>query len=104
RRAEIAAEAGAAAIAVLEGGMAETVIGGTTLAILQHVVGFVDFLEFMDAIVVTRIAVGVPLHRQLAKRGLDLAAAARPGDAKNLVIVAFRHARFHLGCKRKTDP
>src|SRR5205807_1873641 len=40
------------AAAVLEGGMAETVIGGALVAVLEHLVGFVDLLELVLALVV----------------------------------------------------
>ena len=66
-RAEIGAEAvRAGAIALLEGGMAEPVIGRALVAVLQDVIGLADFLELDLAILVARIAVGMPLHRELA--------------------------------------
>ena len=60
-------------MAVLECGMAETVIGGALVAVLEHVIGFVDFLEFVLAILVAGIAVGMPLHRELAIGGFQFA-------------------------------
>ena len=65
----------AAARALLEGGMAEAVIGGALLAVLQDVVGLVDFLEAVLAVLVAGIAVGVILHGELAERGLELGLA-----------------------------
>ena len=53
--------------AVLEGGMAEPVIGGALLRVLQRLVGFVDFLELVLAGVIARIAVGMELHGELAE-------------------------------------
>ena len=47
RGGEIGVEAGAAIGAVLEGGMAEAVIGGPLLRVLQRLVGLVDFLELV---------------------------------------------------------
>ena len=46
--------------------MAEAVVGGALLLVLQDVVGLVDFLELCLAVLVAGIAVGVPLHRELA--------------------------------------
>ena len=63
----------AAAAAMLEGGMAETVIGGALVAVLQDVVGLVEFLELVLAVLVARIAVRVMLHGELAERDLELA-------------------------------
>ena len=53
---------------LLESGMAEAVIGGALLVVLEDVVGFVDVLEFLLGVLVTGIAVRVILHRQLAIR------------------------------------
>ena len=61
-----------AASAVLERGMAKPVIGGALVAVLEHVIGFVEFLEFVHAVGIARIAVRVVLHRELAERGLEL--------------------------------
>ena len=65
------------AMAVLERGMAETVIGGAPVAVLEHVIGFVDFLELVFAILVAGIAVGMPLHRELAIGGFQFAVIRR---------------------------
>ena len=75
--AEIGAEAGPAAAALLEGGMAETVIGGALVAVLEHLIGLVDFLELVLALGVARIAVRVMLHRELAEGGLEFDLGAR---------------------------
>ena len=55
----VAAAAARAAAALLEGGMAEAVIGGALLAILQDVVGLVHFLEPALGVLVTLVAVRV---------------------------------------------
>src|SRR5262249_3550163 len=91
-RGEIGAEAGAAgAPTMLEGGVAEAVIGGALVAVLEHLVGLVDLLEAMLAVLVARIAVRVMLHRGLAERGLDFRIARRPLNAERLVVVALGH-------------
>ena len=76
-RGEVGAEAvrRAAHAAVLEGGVAEAVIGRALVGVLQDLVGLVDFLEAMLGVVVAGIAIRMPLHRQLAKRGFDVAVA-----------------------------
>src|SRR5690606_5145952 len=94
-RAEIGTEAGAATHAaettLLEGGMAEPVIGGSLVGVLENLVGLVAFLEPDLAILVAGIAIRMVLHRRLAERGLQLTLRAGPADAENFVIVAFGH-------------
>ena len=76
--AEVAAEAVRAAhAALLERGVAEAIVGCALLLVLQDVVGFVDFLEALLAILVAWIAVRVMLHGELAVRGLHLGLARR---------------------------
>src|SRR5690606_18564674 len=68
-----AAEAGAAgAAAVLERGVAEAVVGGPLLRVLEALIGLVDFLELVLAGFVAGVAVGVELHGELAERALQL--------------------------------
>ncbi len=55
-----------AAAAILEGGMAEPVIGGAFLRVRQHGIGFADFLELLFGGLVAGILVRVEFHRQLA--------------------------------------
>ena len=56
----------AAAAALLKGGMAKSVIGGALLIILEDVISFADFLEFLFGALVTRVSIRVMLHRQFA--------------------------------------
>ena len=58
---------------MLERGMAKTVVSGALVRVLQDLIGFVDFLEPMLGGFVAGIAIGMELHRVLAKGGLDLA-------------------------------
>ena len=90
----------AAAAALLEGGMAEAVIGGALVAVLQDLVGLVDFLEAVLAVVVARIAIGMKLHRQLAEGGLQLGLAAGALNAEDFVVVALGHAAAPLASAR----
>ena len=88
-------EAGAAGTgaghALLEGGMAEAVIGRALLLVLQDVVGFVQFLEFLLGGFVARILVRVILHRRLAECLLDGIAVGVTGYAQQFVVVLLRH-------------
>src|SRR5207245_88738 len=63
---------GPPAAAVLEGGMAEAVVSGALLAVLQDVIGFADFLETGPAAVIVGVAVGMKLLGKLAIGALDL--------------------------------
>ena len=72
----------AAAAALLERGVAEAVVGGALLVVLQDVVGLVDFLELGLGLLVARVAVGVILHRELAIRLLQVVRARIPRHAQ----------------------
>src|SRR5262249_23756758 len=87
---EIGAEAVSAA-ALLEGGMTEAIIGGALVAVLEDVIGFVELLEAVLALLVTRIAVRMVLHGQLAEGRLDLHLAGGARHAQDFVVIAFRH-------------
>ncbi len=90
RKAEIP---GAAPAALLEGGMAEPVIGGALLIVLQNVIGLADVLEFLFGRLVARIAVRVTLHRQLAIGFFQIVGAGGFVDAENLVKILLGHDR-----------
>ena len=62
-----------AAAAVLKGGVSKLIVSGALLVVLQDLVGFVKFLETLLGRFVTGIAIGMMLHRRLAKGGFDLA-------------------------------
>ncbi len=95
-RGHVAEAAGAAGTgAALEGGMAETVIGRALVRILQDLVGFVDLLETDLAVLVARVAIGMPFHRELAEGGFQLAVGGGALDLENLVVAALSHARVH---------
>ena len=93
-RGEVGAEAVALpAAALLERRVAEAVIGGALLPVLQDVIGLVDLLELVLAFLVAGIAVGVPLHRELAIGGLESRRRSRCATTlENFVIVALGHA------------
>jgi hypothetical protein len=84
------AAAAAEAAARFEGAVAEAVVGGALLRVLQDLVGLVDLLELFGR--AFAVAVGVELHGELAEGGLQLAVAAAPRNAEHLVIVTLGHA------------
>ena len=92
----------AAHAALLESGMAEAVIGGALIAVLEDVVGLVEFFELVLAVGVARIAVRVMLHGELAERGLELDLGAGARDAQDLVIVALGHAGPAVRSERRS--
>src|SRR6202008_1707006 len=61
--------------AVLEGRMSEAVIGCALVRVLEDFVGLVDLLETSLAALVAGIAIGMPFHRELAERRLQLGIA-----------------------------
>src|SRR5690606_33683845 len=79
-----AAPATPAHAAILEGGVAEAVIGGALLGVLQRVVGLVDFLEFVLRVGVPGIAVGMIFHRQLAIGPLEGRLVGALGHAEHI--------------------
>src|SRR6476660_7259218 len=78
--------------AIFKGGMAEAIIGGALLIVLQDVVGFVDFLEFDFGGVIAGIAIGVQLHRELAIIGFELGDTGALLAAKHVIVTAL-HGR-----------
>ena len=99
RGAEVRAEA-MAATALLERLMAEAVIGRALVGVLEDFVGLVDFLEAVLAVLVAGIAVGMPFHRELAERGLELAVLDGALDLQHLVVAPLRHPLVPPRCCR----
>src|SRR5690242_14548507 len=84
---------------MFECSVAEPVISGALVAILQDVVCLIDFLKAVLTVLVARIAVRVMLHGELAERRLELNLGAAAGNAENFVKVALGHppsALIHL--------
>ena len=95
RRGEIETEAvGAGASALLEGCMAEAVIGRALVAVLQDLVGLGHFLEFVLAAVVALIAVGVELFGEFSVGAFDLFDRGGLLAAQNFVIAALTHGSW----------
>src|SRR5690348_15418113 len=99
-RGEIRAETMATA-ALLERGVTEAVIGRALVRVLEDLVGLVDFLETDFRTVVARILVGMPLHGQLAERGLELAFVGCALNFKRFVVAALGG---HCRPARKSPP
>ena len=75
----------------LQTGVAIAVVRRALLRIAQNAVGFRGLLEFLLGVRVLGVAVGVVQQRELAVRALDLLVAGIPANAKNLVVISFRH-------------
>ena len=88
---------------MLEGGVTKPVVGGAFVAILENVVCLVDFLETVLAFLVTRIAVRVMLHCELAERRLELDLGGGAGNAENFVVVALGHPAVVLNFSRRSS-
>lgn len=77
--------------AVLEGRMAMRVVGAPLIAVGQHLVGFLAFLERRFGSRIARIAVRVVLHGTAPVRLLQLLVAGATGNAQHFVVIAFAH-------------
>src|SRR5256885_7222609 len=69
--------------------MAIAVIGGALIAVLEDLVGFVDFLELHFAGGIARILVRMPFHRELAEGRLELGLVRGPIDFQGFVVAAL---------------
>jgi hypothetical protein len=67
--------------------MAVAIVGGALVGITQDVVRLGDLLELLFGLLRPVVAVGVPLHRELAIRLLDFVVGRGVRDAENGVIV-----------------
>jgi hypothetical protein len=80
-----------APVAALEGGVAEAVVGGPPLVVLEDVVGLAQLLEAMLGRLVARVAVRVVLHGELAIGLLDVLRAGAAIDAQEFVKILLSH-------------
>jgi len=76
-----------------EPGVTEAVVHVPLVGVDQNRVRLGSFLEPLFGFFVARIAVGMEFQRELPVRALDLLFRRRPGDAQDLVVVTFAHAR-----------
>ena len=79
--------------AVLESGMAEAVIGRALLWIAEALIGLVQFLEAGLGLRVAGMAIGMALHRRLAKGDLHLDFGRGAGNPENFVVIALGHGQ-----------
>ena len=87
--------------------MPEAVIGRLFLRVLQDLIGFGDFLEFVVGRLVARIGVWMKLLGELAIGAFQLLLVGALVDAQNFIIVALGHAdpsaQLYLACP-ETSP
>ena len=81
----------AATAAILERGLAEAVVGGALLRVLQDLIGLADLLEMRFLVGAAAMAVGMAFHRDLAIRRLDRRRIGAAIDAQQAVIITIRH-------------
>ena len=72
--------------------MTEPVVQAALLRVGNHRIGFCGLLEAVFRGLVTRIAIRVMLHGQLAVGALDVAVARRARDTEDLVVIPLAHA------------
>src|SRR5260370_486942 len=94
-RSHVAETVGRAGAGMLESGVAEAVVGRALVGMLEDLVGLIDLLEADFAALVAGIAIGVPLHGELAEGGFQFAVARRALDLEHLVVPALRPAPAH---------
>ena len=81
----------AIAAAILESGMAEAVIGGALLRVLQAIIGFADRLELRFLLLAAGMLVRMAFHREPAIGGLDRRRVRAALHLQQLVIIGFNH-------------
>ncbi len=81
----------APAAALLEGGVAETVVSGALLRIGKVLISLVEFLEARLGLLVAGIAIGMALHRGFAEGRFQIGVGGGLRDAENFVEIAFGH-------------
>src|SRR5260221_12183888 len=84
--------------------MAEAVVGRALLAVLEDVVGLVDFLEFDFGGVVAGIAIGMQLFGELAIGGFQLLHRGALLAAQSFVIAALHGWSMGSVSNPKTSP
>ena len=80
-----------AAHAAFERGVAELIVSGALLRILQRLVGLVNLLESPLRLFVSRIAVGMAFLGEGSIGGFNLNIGGAPLDAEDLIIIALSH-------------
>src|SRR5262245_28741890 len=91
----VAKAARGAGTGMLESSMAEAVVSGALVRILEDFISLINLLETDFAALVAGIAIGMPFHRQLAEGGFQFAFVRGALDPQNVVVAAFGHARVY---------
>ena len=78
---------------MLEGGVAEVIVGGALLRVLQDLVGLVQLLEAHLGVRVAGIAVGVEFLGEPPVGGLQLLLVGATGKPEGLIVVALGHVQ-----------
>src|SRR5579883_2050922 len=71
--------------------MSVAILGGAFLRVCQDLIRLAAFLELLLRVLVSRIAVGMVLHGELAVGSLQHLLGGRARNAQNFVIISFRH-------------
>jgi hypothetical protein len=79
------------ATALLKRRVTVTIIGAALLIVLQHIVCLVQFLEHGLGLRVTRVAVGMVLHREFAIGALQVVATRLTRHAQGGIVVLLCH-------------
>ena len=89
-------ETAAAAHALTESRVTETIVGRALIGIHQDIVGFSEFLKFFLRVRVARIFIGMILDREFAVGALHFILGRGSGDSEHLVVVALfcRHSTY----------
>src|SRR5204862_193063 len=88
----IAKAASGTGTGMLERGMTKAVISSALVRILENFVRFVDLLEANFRSLIGGIAIGMPLHPELAEGGFQFTFVRRAPGSQHFVIAALGHA------------
>ena len=85
---------GVAAAAILERGLAEAIVSGALLRVLEDIIGLADRLEARLLVAAAVMTVGMAFLGETAVGGLDRGLVRAPLDAQQIVIIALSHANI----------
>ena len=71
--------------------MAKAIVSGSLLGIREHLIGLFGLFEFIFRCFITRIAIRVIFHCQLAIRLLEVFIRSIFGNTKHFIVVALGH-------------
>ena len=84
-----AASTASTASTIGKGSVTVAVVGSAFLVVAEDVVGLTDLFEFVLGSLVTRVFIGVMLHRELAVSFLHVVGGDIAWDSQYFVIIAF---------------